>query len=242
MRISLKGAVATVAAAAMIVVGVDYVTLAASGDSLILGHFNAAAKATTLTRHAPGPVLRLHSAGPNSPGLAVDSDAKVRHLNADTVDGRHASSLVSHAVTFKAGARGDVFHGTAFWELDLAPGVYEASFKALVIPASGTVGTPVGVICGIADLNTVGASTHAYTADSASYNGQFPAIMSGAETIRIRSSNRPGLTCFITGNTDFKLFKPLTASFTKINSRSVQTASPVRLQGARQLRLSLLHG
>ncbi len=240
MRISLKGAVATVAAAAMIVIGVDYVTFAASGDSLILGRFNAAAKATTLTRHGPGPVLRLNSAGPNSPALAVDSDAKVRHLNADAVDGRHASSLVSHAVTFKAGARGDVFHGTAFWDLAVPPGVYQASFRALVTPAAGTASAPVDVICGIADLNTVGQSTHAYTADSASYNGQVPAIMSGAETIRIRSANRPGLACFTSTNTDFKLFKPLSASFTKINSRSVQTASPARLRDAGQLRMSVL--
>jgi hypothetical protein len=241
VRISLNGAVATVAAAAMIVIGVDYVTFAASGDSVILGHLNAAANATTLTRHGPGPVLHLKSAGPNSPALAVDSDAKVRHLNADTVDGRHASSLVSHAVTFKAGARGDVFHGTAFWDLDLAPGVYQASFKASVTPAAGTAIAPVDVICGIADLNTGGQSTHAYTADSASYHGQLPAFMSGAETIRIKTANQPGLACFTSTNSDFKLFKPLSASFTKINSRSVQTASPVRVHGAAQLRLSMLH-
>jgi hypothetical protein len=65
--------------------------------------------------------------------------------------------------------------------------------------------------------------------------------MSGAETIRIKTANRPGLVHFNSTNSDFKLFKPLSAPFTKINSRSVQTASPVRLHGAGQLRLSLLH-
>jgi hypothetical protein len=241
MHISLKGAVAAVAAAAMMVIGVDYVSFAASGDSLILGHLNAATKATTLTRHGAGPVLRLNSAGPKSPVLAVDSKAKVVHLNADTVDGHHAASLVSRAVTFKAGARGDVYHGTAFWDLELAPGVYQASFKAMVTPADGTPGAPTGVICGIADLNTVGPSTHVYTAESASYLGQFPAIMSGGETVRIKAANRPGLVCTISIDGDFKLFKPLSASFTQINSRRIQTATPVRLHGGDQLRLSLLH-
>ena len=41
---------ATMAAAALLVVGVDYATFAATGDSLILGRANSADRTTTLTR------------------------------------------------------------------------------------------------------------------------------------------------------------------------------------------------
>ena len=73
---------ATLAAAALLVVGVDYATFAATGDSLILGRANSADRTTTLTTKGSGPALSLQSR-PGRPSLRVSSQAKVGSLNAD---------------------------------------------------------------------------------------------------------------------------------------------------------------
>jgi hypothetical protein len=88
VRGSWKVIAATLAAAAMLVVGLDYTTFAVTGDSLILGTNNGANQTTTLAKRGSGPALRLRSASPKIPALAMNSLAKVVHLNADRVDGK----------------------------------------------------------------------------------------------------------------------------------------------------------
>jgi hypothetical protein len=226
----VKRSAVAIAAAGVLVLGTDAATFGATGNSLILGHFNTAAKPTTLTNTGSGPALRLRSSRSLSPALAVNNDAKILHLNADQLDGRTATQLASHAVTFKAGKRGDVIHATQVWDLPIAPGAYDVSFKAAVIPANGSPQAPVQVVCGVADLHTIGPRTHIFTADSATYIGDFPAIMSGAEAVRIAAKQQPVLICTTASNTpgsDFRLFSPITASFTALNSREIKTAAPV---------------
>jgi hypothetical protein len=144
MHISWKGALATVAAAAMVVVGVDYATFAATGDSLILGHVNQANATTVLTKHGPGPALRLNSAGPGSPALAVNSKHKVPKLNADMVDGKHANALLqvkNVGRVFTTAAAGGT--GQVFFDLPTVPtGIYLATYTANFIP-HGTPGAPI---------------------------------------------------------------------------------------------------
>jgi hypothetical protein len=237
VRISKSGAVATVVAAGMLVLGTDFATYGVTGRSLVLGHFNSADTTTTLTSSAAGPALRLRTSRPGSPALAVNSTTKVRHLNADTVDGMSAPALASHAITYSAGKRGDRIAGARIWSTPVAPGIYQVSFKAIVIPRRGDVQDPVQVVCGVADLLTVGASTHVYTADSATYIGTFPAIMSGAEVVRIRAAQQPGLLCTTAANTggvNFRLFKAVTASFTRLNSREVRSAEALVVPAGRR--------
>lgn len=226
MRVNLSRAIATVSAAALVVVGLDYATYAVTGDSLLLGRVNHAANATTIVRHGGGVALSLDS-GRRSPSLRVSSAARVRRLNADLLDGRSASDLATRAVSYRAGERGDVITGAGFWRVNVAPGTYQVSFKAFVIPDSVAPGTSVDVICGVADLSTIGPNTRVYTADSATYSNGFPTLMSGADTVRIRKQDDPGVVCTTSTNTDFTLFKAITASFTRVASRTVKTATPV---------------
>jgi hypothetical protein len=174
----------------------------------------------------------------------VNSEKKVRHLNADELDGRTATDLATHALTFSAGRRGDRIPGTRVWNLPVAPGIYQVSFKAAIIPRRGSVQMPVQSICGVADLRTLGSSTHIYTADSATYIGAFPSIMSGAEVVRIRPAQSPGLVCTTASNTagaHFRLFSAVTASFTRVNSREVRSAEELPIQrGAWTRQLHLL--
>lgn len=236
MTFSCKSAAVTLTAAALLVVGVDFATFAATGDSLILGRINHEPRATTLERSGPGPALRLTSRGNKHPSLVVSSLARVRRLNADMVDGRSASTLSSNAVSFKAGSRGDVYPGQAMWELPVPPGIYQASFNALVIPNPQTPGSTVDVICGLIDLDTIGPRTRVYTADSAAFSGgSFPAVMSGAETVRVRASANPALVCVTSTADDFTPLKPLTATWTPINHRKVVAVDAIQaLTGVRQ--------
>jgi hypothetical protein len=236
MRVHLSTAVATVSAAALVVVGLDYTTYAVTGDSLLLGRINHAGSTTTIVRHGSGVALALKS-GHRSPSLRVSSTARVRRLNADLLDGSNASELATHVVSYRAGERGDIVAGAGFWRVNVAPGIYQVSFKAFVIPDAVAPGESVDVICGVADLNTIGPNTRVYTADSATYSNGFPTLMSGAETVRIRKQDDPGIVCATSTNTNVTLFKAITASFTHVNSRTVKTAAPVPNPRARASRL-----
>ena len=106
-------------------------------------------------------------------------------------------------------------------------GLARGAHRVIAIPDSGNPQSPVQVVCGVADLTRFGNNTHIYTADSATYIGDFPAIMSGAEAIRVRPGQQPALICTTGANTAGTDFTPVTASFTRINSRVVRRADPV---------------
>jgi hypothetical protein len=237
VRLTRSALVATVSAAALLVVGFDYTTYAVTGDSLLLGRANHADRVTLLARHGSGPALSLQSRGQKTPSLRVSSSARVRHLDADLLDGKHASDLATRAVSYRAGMRGDVVNGSGFWRVKVTPGVYQVSFKAFVVPDAVAPGSSVDVICGVADLGTLGANTNVYTADSATYDNQFPTLMSGADTVRIKKSADPGIVCTTATGTNLTLFKPITASFTHVNHRAVRAATPVPTQRTGPTRL-----
>ena len=237
MRVTLSTAVATVSAAALLVVGFDYTTYAVTGDSLLLGRTNHAGSPTTIVRHGRGVALSLESSGHRFPSLRVSSSARVPRLNADLLDGSNASDLATHAVSYRAGKRGDVVAGIGLWRVKVAPGAYQVSFKAFVVPDAVAPGESVDVICGVADLKTIGPNTTVYTADSATYTNGFPTLMSGSDTVRITKNATPGIVCTTSTNTNFTLFKAITASFTGVDSRTVKTATPVPAQEMRPHRL-----
>lgn len=226
MRLTVSAAVTTLGAAALLVVGVDYTTYAVTGSSLLLGRVNHSDSRTVVIRDGPGAALSLRSEA-GSPSLRVSSDTRVPRLNADLLDGRHGWQLTTRVVSYRAGARGDVEPGLAFWRLDLEPGAYQASFKAFLVPDAVPQGTTVDVICGLADLNTLGPNTTVYAADSATYSNQFPTLMSGADTVRIAQGADPGMVCTTSNNQNFTLFKPFTSSWNRVDKRTVKTATPV---------------
>ncbi len=229
MKCSLKGAVATVSAAALLVVGVDYATFAATGDSLILGQRNSTGSTTLLTTRGPGPALVLESAGQRNPSLAVSSSAKVRRLNADRVDGWHGKRLASRATSFRIGSPGQIVNQIGLWSLDVPPGLYQASFSFLALP-DDTSGVVPGMICGLVDIDTLGPETLVYTADSTTLiEGDIgaPLAMSGSETVRVADGANVGLYCGANTAT-YAIFRG-SASFTTISQRTVKVAPEAEL-------------
>jgi hypothetical protein len=76
-----------------VVLGGIGVATAANGGSLVLGHSNTATRTTTLS-DSKGTPLSL-KARHGKPPLRVNSSKKVRHLNADKLDGSSAAALAT---------------------------------------------------------------------------------------------------------------------------------------------------
>jgi len=231
MRDTPRTAVAVLTAAALLVVGIDYVTFAASGDSLLLGRVNQADKLTVVKRSDPGPALRLRTVSAREAPLSVNGRGKVRHLNADRLDGKQATALATHAITFRAGRRNQTVSQAGLWSTPVKPGLYEISFDAMLWDQS--VQAPANFICGVLDISTFGSENQTiYVASSAIYTGAAPAAVSGSATVRVRDDVSPGAVCFPESG-QFQFFKPLRITFTRINSRDVRVAEP--LESARAL-------
>jgi hypothetical protein len=209
--------------AAVLVVGFDYVTYAATGSSLLLGKVNRAGDTTTLVNNHSGPALKL-VARRGQPALAVSNKAKVAMLNADTVDGMHARRLASNVTTFLAGRSKHTYNGIVAWQTPMPAGVYQVSVRAGIV-GDATPQNPITVVCGIVDLNSTGDHVHVYVADTSSFDGNIPAFVSGAETIHIKGTAKPGLLCAAEGA--FSFYTLPHASFTTISERSSQQANEV---------------
>jgi hypothetical protein len=229
VRLTAKGILAALSAAIVLVLGLDYVTFASTGDSLILGRFNASGTTTTVVNRGTGPVLRLKASGPHVPALAVNTTSKIQRLNADMVDGLDGSLLATRVVGFRAGARGQVEQGVVAWNLPLARGIFEANFTVGIVPSTGSPGAPVSVVCGIVDPRTIGPTTRVYTANSTLYaGGNIPAFVSGATTLRVTKDSQLALVC-TSESPQFTLYSPATASFASVTSRTTSTAQPLPL-------------
>lgn len=91
---NIKSGIAALGIAATTVMGLDYVSYAATGGSFILGHANSASTTTSLTRTTAGTTLTLN-AQPGQQPLRVNSTVKATNLNADLLDGLDSSSFAT---------------------------------------------------------------------------------------------------------------------------------------------------
>jgi len=231
MPFTPKATTATAAAAAVLILGIDATTYAATGDSLLLGQINQATRATVIERTQPGPVLRLTTRSSADAPFSTNATGRVARLNADRVDGKDASALATRAITFRAGRRGQVVSPAGMWSTPVRPGLYEVSFDAMLWDQSAT--GPANFICGALDVATFGSEDQTiYVAASAPYLGGTaggpPAAVSGAATVRVRRGETPGAVCFPETGT-FQFFKPLSVTFTRINLQRKRVAAPVAL-------------
>ena len=128
MHTLVKNRVLPVLAGAVVVVaGLNVASYAANGHPLTLGAKNTESRTATVTNTGKGAALSLKS-GKKSPSLAVSSSALVTHLNADQVDGQHATDLQTRATTWTVPAGTSV----SFTLGGLTPGTYLASFNVVL--------------------------------------------------------------------------------------------------------------
>ncbi|MFY9915456.1 MAG: hypothetical protein WAK18_12365 [Nocardioidaceae bacterium] len=169
--------------------------------------------------------------------LTVNGTGRVKHLNADRVDGKDAAALTTHASVFRAGHTGDVFDSVSLWPLDIQPGLYNVSIQTILTATPNDPNAPgASLICGVIDLDTFNTPhTRVYLADSTvQIPGPLPAAMSASSTVRIWPSVHPGVICSAP-DASVQLFKPVLVSFTNVDHRVVSDAAPIPV--AKQSRL-----
>lgn len=76
-----------------LIAGAASAAFGANGKPFLLGKKNVASAVSTLAKQGPGPALSLVVKA-NQPPLKVNSTGKVPRLNADMVDGKHASAFL----------------------------------------------------------------------------------------------------------------------------------------------------
>src|SRR5690348_9757206 len=133
---AMTGIKAGITATAIALVGIaaaNGVAYAATGHAFVLGEKNQASTTTTLTRTTTGVPLALNAVSGSAP-LAVNSTKRIAKLNADMVDGLHASSLQLNTIKYllpQTTSAAATFPG-------LAPGIYLVNMNATVYTTSTT--------------------------------------------------------------------------------------------------------
>lgn len=92
----LKSGLGALGIALSVVVSLDYMSYAATGDSFLVGMSNSASTTTSLSRTTDGPVLTLNSKA-GQPPLTVNRPIKATNLNADMIDGLDSSRLATRS-------------------------------------------------------------------------------------------------------------------------------------------------
>lgn len=110
------------------------------------------------------------------------------------------------------------------------------TFKVLATPDTSP-DLVSGMICGVVDLDSIGGpGGNVYTADSGNVldgDTGTPIAMSGAEMVRIKPTDNPGVYCGSNGP-DYTLFAG-SVSLTPINASKVRRATPAPPPVARRL-------
>ena len=214
------------AGCAMVVVGTDAVTYAATGNSLILGKINKSGTATTVVNTGRGPVLDLQG-GKLYPPLKVNSRKKVANLNADLLDGKDSKDLVPGVTRLGIGS-GDITTATPrFYTAKIAPGWYQFTIAGLVTSSTGTD----SFVCFMGDkgLLTPGPAdtVHGFYAYD---QGAFDAGRKGVVGHTAMMKVRPGATllygCSVSGTGPITQGQPITFSYRAVPPPTIKTGTP----------------
>jgi hypothetical protein len=190
---TLKTLGTTVAAALVLVTGVDYAASAATGHPLLLGKLNKANAATSVQRTTAGPALKLTTTSASAAPLVVNGRGKVANLNADRVDGLEASALRTRSYVWHS-----VFSDRSWvsFTLPLPVGSYLVSYS------SQFAGLGISSIeCLLAEANP--SAPDRVTARTAFYNGDttfYPAV-SASGFVTKRAGSEVVLNCATNGHT-----------------------------------------
>lgn len=208
--------VATLGASALLVMGVDAATYAATGNSLVLGHINTANQSTTVKNTGAGPALKIISR-PAAPPLAVSSTKKVAKLNVDRVDNLNGAQLTTKPTVYGDNNGATDRGGIEFWTIPLGKGSYQVSWSAALNPTTGSAASPTTTVCGILQ----GAPNGPYFGvDMAPYIGNFGQMfLSGDTVVTMPAAGNVDFFCQVTQGT-FSLDNGVQVEVVKTNGRT----------------------
>ncbi len=134
----LKSAVSALTIGFLLVISLDYLAFASTGQSLILGKSNSANKATTLTRTTSGPALDLKVKNGVGAPIKVNTKGRVGNFNADLVDGKHAADLGVRTRIYNYNVSRTATSNMAFNLPGVPAGTYLATLDVWIYGPSGT--------------------------------------------------------------------------------------------------------
>lgn len=185
---------------------------AVTGGNFVLGHANKANQSTALTNTGAGPALKLATKKRSTPPFAVSNGTKISNLNADKVDGLHASAFQpkSHRIYFSTtSGTGDHVAGKAGpWTFTLTcAGGGPAS---LVVTGPGTIASTTSLAAGSSAATTfvgksgpIGAGAVSSVGDNAQMS-QTEFLKSGSTIMKVQwhMTASPGLfeSCDVIGD------------------------------------------
>ena len=206
---ALKRPLVLVLSAALLVLGFDLATYAATGQSLVIGKSNVANKATKLQRTTGGPVLQL-KAKKNSPPLAVNSKTRVKNLNADLLDGYSSDELPTSATTVRLGL-GAASAGPN-WNVSMPDGTYLVNWQAYV----DLVDNSSKALCGFS------VGTDFVAMDYRAPENGFIATLSGTGLVTFGPASTELFFCNIPGQVEaFEGVEGIELTFQKLESNTV---------------------
>jgi hypothetical protein len=195
----------TLAATLMLVMALDYVALAATGQSLVLGKANRADQVTTIKNTGGGPAAKFVSQGA---AIAVSNDSVVKKLNADKLDGKSAADLGVRTTLYKAEFGLDDSAGFQIFLDDVPKGRYLATYSGYFFgPNNGG-----NIDCAL--LNTAGPRVDAALANLQADGPENYYALHGADVFTISQGQDMIARC--TGDT-YDWFGEINVSLTEID-------------------------
>jgi hypothetical protein len=191
----LKSGLTALAVGIVLLVALDWAASAATGNPTLLGKWNQAGDTTTIKNTGQGPALALKSK--SGPALSVNSDSRVKDLNADEVDGLDAKDLQAN--------RNKTYHWTVtdhdgdFTQAIAAqpPGSYLVSYSLQLSGAGGSEATPNIIDCRIVQSGVSGAITFTkqILAESQLASIGSPPALNGTSPLELSVGDTLELTC-----------------------------------------------
>jgi hypothetical protein len=190
----LKSALTALTVGIVLLAALDWAASAATGHATILGHWNQADHTTTIKNTTSGPALDLRS---KAAALKVHNSKRIKHLNADKLDGMDASDLAAiKQNVYVYGAVGRVGAFTQTLPVQ-QPGSYLVAYSAQFVGAAGTTANPNTVTCHIVVSTLTGTTsvTKGVVAEGQVASVESPPAVSGTGSLVLGADDRVALAC-----------------------------------------------
>lgn len=216
----LKTVLSALMVGLLLIIGLDGIAYAATGQSVILGKVNKANKTTTVERTNAGAPLTL-KAQAGSPPLAVTTGQVVANLNADRVDGKHASDLGVRTLGYRSAVNETGVSAINVVAQDVPAGTYLANYDTWLYTAANTQGW-----CWLAGP----AGLAGFAESGGNSSGFFP--VNGTGVLQVPATADVTLHCEFTQSTNVSSYDLARINLTRIDTGSGALSARPVVKGA----------
>lgn len=222
----IKSGLTALAVGIVLLAALDWAAAAATGQSLVMGRWNQADQTTTLKNTKSGPALDLRAKGAT---LAVGNSKRIKHLNADQLDGMSSEDFKTNRNTIYQWSVAT--HTGGFTQAIPAqqPGSYLVTFSVQLNGAAGDATNPNVINCRIIQNGLSGtvAFQKAVLADTQVTSIGTPPALNGTSPLLVVQGDSLSLDCTMTRNNQqwsTTQYQPVTVSLLRTDGSYVYAA------------------